>query len=465
MSRVFVAEETRLGRRVVVKVLAPALAAGLSAQRFEREIRLAARLQHPHVVPLFSAGEVDGLPYYTMPFVEGDSLRERLRREGFLTVADAVRLLHALADALAYAHAHGVVHRDLKPENVLLSGSHAMVTDFGVAKAVVAATHGETPSEPMSGATTGLGFVVGTPAYMAPEQAACDPATDHRADLYALGLVAYDMLAGAHPFGERAPQAMLAAHLTELPAPVAARRPDVPPAVAALVMRLLAKRPEDRPQSAEEVVRALDAVATSSGAAVIPTGATRGRGARIAAALLGGALVLSGAGALVMRARRPAAAPLADTSVPSLVERRVAVAPFENETGDSALASFGRLTSDWITQGLAEAGFAEVVDPQTVRLAWQSAPNWRALAATTQAGIVVSGTYYREGDTLRVLARITNAADGKLLQALPPVGAPETSPRQAVVAVRERAVGAIGGLLDVRAATWAAASGLPPKIG
>ncbi|CAA9300875.1 MAG: Serine/threonine protein kinase, partial [uncultured Gemmatimonadaceae bacterium] len=228
MSRVFVARDARLGRRVVVKVLHPDLAAGLSARRFEREVALAARLQHPHVIPLLSAGDVGGLPYYTMPFVEGETLRARLARDGALPVADAVRLVRELADALGYAHGQGVVHRDLKPENVLLSGGHAVVADFGVAKALASATRGGSGAADAVGdatGTTALGMAVGTPAYMAPEQALGDPATDHRADLYALGVIAYELLAGAPPFAGRTPQQLVAAHVSQPPPPLGAARP------------------------------------------------------------------------------------------------------------------------------------------------------------------------------------------------------------------------------------------------
>ena len=316
MSRVFLALDARLGRRVVVKVLHPELAAGLSAARFEREVALSARLQHPHVVPLLTAGEADGLPFYTMPFVEGESLRERLRREGTLPVGAAVRLLRELADALAYAHGEGVVHRDLKPENVLLSRGHAVIADFGVAKALSAATQGTERDAPAN--ATGLGVAVGTPAYMAPEQAAADPATDHRADLYALGLIAYEVLAGAHPFGGRSPQATLAAHMTEPPAPFGERGPGVPPALEALVMRLLAKHPDDRPSSAHDVVAVLDAVTVPPDAAT-PGARPRPRrlGARFAAAALV-LLALVGATTWYLRTRRPAG------------DRTVAVLPFEN---------------------------------------------------------------------------------------------------------------------------------------
>src|SRR5881397_2157345 len=192
MSRVFVAQEVRLGRQVVVKVLPPALAAGVSADRFEREIQLAARLQHPHIVPLLTAGSAGDLLYYVMPHIEGESLRARLAHEHELPIGDAVRILRDVCDALAYAHGQGIVHRDVKPDNVLFSGKHALVTDFGVAKAVAESTG--------KGTLTSLGVALGTPAYMAPEQAAADPNTDHRADIYALGVVGYELLTGHPPF-------------------------------------------------------------------------------------------------------------------------------------------------------------------------------------------------------------------------------------------------------------------------
>src|SRR5881275_2899364 len=179
MSHVFLAQEVRLGRQVVVKVLPPELAAGVSAERFEREIRLAAALQHPHIVPLLTAGSQGDLLYYVMPHIAGESLRARIAHERELPVGDTVRILRDVCDALAYAHGHGIVHRDVKPDNVLLSGKHALVTDFGVAKAVSISSEGGT------GTLTSIGMALGTPAYMAPEQAAGDPNADHRADLYA----------------------------------------------------------------------------------------------------------------------------------------------------------------------------------------------------------------------------------------------------------------------------------------
>ena len=258
MSRVFVAEETRLGRKVVVKVLTPELTASISADRFEREIRLAASLQQANIVPLLSAGETDGLPYYTMPYVEGESLRRRLATSGAMSVAESVNVLRDVARALAYAHEHGIVHRDIKPDNVLLSGGAAVVTDFGIAKALSAARAQN------EGATlTQMGTSIGTPAYIAPEQAAGDPNVDHRADIYSFGCMAYELLAGRSPFADRTPQRMMAAHMAETPRPVTEFRADVPEPLAQLVMKCLEKEPSARPQSASEVMKALDSVSTS----------------------------------------------------------------------------------------------------------------------------------------------------------------------------------------------------------
>ncbi|HEU4700616.1 MAG TPA: serine/threonine-protein kinase [Gemmatimonadales bacterium] len=273
MSRVFLAHETSLGRKVVIKVLLPELVAGVSVERFRREIQLTARLQHPHIVPVHSTGELApeagagaALPYYTMPFVEGESLRARLARDGELPVAETIRLLRGVASALAYAHAQGVVHRDIKPDNVLLSTGVAVVTDFGVAKALTASAGDAT-------GLTSMGLALGTPTYMAPEQASADPSMDHRVDIYAFGIMGYEMLAGQPPFVGRSPQAILAAQVTETPDPITRVRPAVPPQLGALLMRCLEKRAADRPQSAAELMNALDAIATPSGG-MLPTQAT-----------------------------------------------------------------------------------------------------------------------------------------------------------------------------------------------
>ncbi len=272
MSRVFVAEETRLHRKVVVKVLSPELAAGVSAERFEREIQLAASLQQANIVPLLSAGETNGLPYFTMPFVEGESLRVRLGK-GPLSVTEVVGVLRDVSRALSYAHERGVVHRDIKPDNVLLSHGTAVVTDFGIAKALSA-------SRTKSGdaTLTQLGTSIGTPAYMSPEQAAGETEIDHRADIYAFGCMAYELLAGHPPFHGRTPTRVLAAQMSETPPPVNDLRPDTPVVLGELVMRCLEKDPGSRPQSANDLARTLDNVTSGAGMPSMPAVLLGGRG-------------------------------------------------------------------------------------------------------------------------------------------------------------------------------------------
>src|SRR5688500_3170934 len=305
MSRVFLAEEGRLGRRVVIKVLPAELAALVGRDRFEREIQVAASLQHPHIVPLLTAGAAGELLYYVMPYIDGESLAARLTREGALPVHDAVRVLRDVAEALAYAHARGLVHRDIKPDNVLLSDRHALVTDFGVAKAVSAPGAGG-GLQPRT-ALTGTGMALGTPAYMAPEQASADPGVDHRADIYALGAMGYEMLAGRTPFVTGTPHAMLAAHVTATPDPVNQHRSAIPAELAALVMRCLEKHPADRWQSAAELLGRLEALATPSGGTTpvttLPAAAMRASAeeavrrahpGRVAALFLGAAAAVTG---------------------------------------------------------------------------------------------------------------------------------------------------------------------------
>ncbi len=261
MSRVFVADERRLNRKVVVKVLSPELMQGISAERFEREILLAASLQQANIVPVLSAGDAEGTPYFTMPYVDGESLRLRLKR-GPLSIGETTSILRDVGRALAYAHERGVVHRDIKPDNVLLSRGAAMVTDFGIAKAIAASAVATARGETL----TQLGTALGTPAYMAPEQAAGDPNTDHRADIYAFGCLAYELLAGRPPFDARSPQRLLAAHMSERPRPVSELRPDTPVELARLVSQCLEKEPEARPQSADALLAALETVSTGDSA-------------------------------------------------------------------------------------------------------------------------------------------------------------------------------------------------------
>lgn len=260
MATVWLAHDTKHERPVAIKVLHRDLSVSLGGERFLREIRIVAQLQHPHIVGLIDSGEADGMLYYVMPYVAGESLRMRLAREGEFPLDEAVWLLREIADALAYAHDKQIMHRDVKPENVLVSARHAQVTDFGIARAV--------SESAMGSPITATGIVVGSPAYMAPEQAMSDPHMDHRADLYAFGLVAYEILTGSPPFAAPTAVQLVSAHMTRTPERPSVQRPSIPEALDELVMRCLAKRPADRFQSAHDIVRGLDALLTG------PLGAT-----------------------------------------------------------------------------------------------------------------------------------------------------------------------------------------------
>ncbi|HZI26944.1 MAG TPA: serine/threonine-protein kinase, partial [Gemmatimonadaceae bacterium] len=351
MSRVFVATDAALNRRVVIKVLSPELSQGISAERFAREIKVAAALQDPHILPVHSAGQSGGLPFYTMPFVEGESLRGRLLR-GPMPFNEAVGILRDVALALEYAHGHGVVHRDIKPENVLLAGRTAVVADFGIAKAVSAARTGA--PEVREGTLTSIGQSLGTPAYMAPEQVAGET-IDHRSDLYAWGVMAYEVLAGRHPFADKTSAAkLMAAQLSERPALLGETKPGIAPPIAALVMQCLEKEPAQRPQNAGDVLAALDAIHSPSAARTtapavasrIPLASRRPLG--ISLAVAGVALA-----ALTIFLFQRDKAPASESAAPASDARTIAVLPFEN-LGDSADAYFadgitdavrGKLTS------------------------------------------------------------------------------------------------------------------------
>src|SRR5256884_272530 len=396
MARVFVAEETALDRKVVIKVLPPETAAQVSLERFKREILLAAKLQHPHIVPLLTAGESNGLPYFTMPFVDGESLRVRLARHGELPVNHAIRMLREIASALAYAHEHGIVHRDIKPENVLLSGGSAMVTDFGVAKALSASSNAQ------HGGLTSLGVALGTPAYMSPEQASADPSVDHRADIYSLGVLAYELLTGQPPFAGRTPQHLLAAHVTEAPEAITRRRASLPPALAALVMRCLEKRPADRPQSASAVVHALDDI-TTPGGGMTPTGTQASRGdSRRWGAIAAAVVLVIVIASWLLATRTGGAAKL----------RSIAVLPTDigADTAHAFLAD--GLSSDLTTKlstipGLSVRAYAplSVMHGRTVREAGKE----------LGVGAIVMVRMARSGTQLRATASLVNAATDDLI--------------------------------------------------
>jgi len=411
MARVFAATERGLGRHVVIKVLPDDLAAGLSIERFKREIAFAARLQHANIVPLLAAGEADGLPYYTMPFVEGLSLRSRLEREGPMTVRDAIPVLHDVARALAYAHDHGVVHRDIKPDNILIAGGAAVVTDFGIAKAVSAARTATSRDGAAGDAATitQLGTALGTPAYMPPEQAGGED-VDHRADVYALGCTAYELLTGRPPFYGRSMSRLVLAHLTEEPAPVASTRGDLPQALADLVMRCLAKDRTARP-SAADIVRALDGglaltpVTTAlAGQAAQRTAKSR-RPARLAL-LVGGAIVVAMAPLLTRVWTH-------GSSRDAVPIRTVAVLRLENVGGDTANEYFAAGLAEELTNALAKIEEL-VVTPPGAENAVTPAQR-RDVARKLGVSALLGGSVQRVGERLRVRVRLLNGTDDHVL--------------------------------------------------
>ena len=387
MSRVFLAVENRLNRRVVVKLLAPELAAGVNADRFEREIQLVARLQQANIVPLLSTGEVDGLPYFTMPFVEGESLRARLAERTRLPASECLDILRDVARALSYAHASGVVHRDIKPDNVLLSHGAAMVTDFGIAKAVSAAREVE------SGSTlTQAGMSLGSPAYMAPEQIAGDPDIDHRADLYAFGCLGYELLTGRAPFAADSPQRVLAAHLTETATPIDSLVPGTPAGLVAIIEGCLRKDPRDRPQTADEVLGALGQVSFASGGqASMPSGRS-GHAKRWL--LAGGAAVLVCAFILYLVSRNRLRGVAA-------TDGSIAVLPLANLSGDKANDFLGEGLAEEITGALARGGVHVVGRSSAHTLA---ARGLGAGEIARQLGVsnVLQGSVQRSGEQVRI---------------------------------------------------------------
>jgi serine/threonine protein kinase len=359
MSRVFVAEERALCRRVVVKVLSPHLAAGVSFERFKHEIVLTAQLQHPHILPVFTAGETEGLPYYTMPFVEGESLRVHLMRAGAMPMAAAVSILRDVARALEFAHAKGVVHRDIKPDNILLAGNTATVSDFGIAKALLA-SQAVTVSAPR----TELGIVIGTPAYMAPEQAVADTGVDHRADLYALGCLAYEMIAGEPPFAGSV-ASLIRAHIVHAPPPLVTKRADVPEALAALVERCLQKDPDDRPDSAREILDVLDNLASAD---------TRGPG-----------------------------------SMPGGELPTIAVLPFAIVTGEQETDHFADGLTDEVITDLSMIKTLRVISRQSAMRLKGSDKDLRTIARELGARYVLTGSVRRAGSSLRITAQLVDA--------------------------------------------------------
>ncbi len=432
MARVYLAVERHPPRKVAIKVMDPELSTRTFRERFIREVELTSRLSHPHIVPILAAEEClfvpdgpDGLCYYVMPYVEGESLRQRLLREKRLLLKDALRITWDVADALSHAHAQGIIHRDIKPENILLSGGHALVADFGIARAVSAAGGG--------GQTlTGVGQPVGSPAYMSPEQLVSSRAVDARTDIYSLGCVLYELLVGEPPLLDLVEGSTPDRRSLE----TALRQPQVGQTAARVVKealsRALATLPRDRFANVDDFAACLRMAERErrTGAIGLPL-------RRWQTALLGGAgVILLAVAGLVLFARRG----------PALDPRRVVVAVLENHTGDPMLEPLGHMAADWVTQGLARTGRVEVV-PATAASTHAGRPQAighidavqvRALASLTGAGTVVAGAYYRQGDSVRFQLQVIDAKRGTVLRALDPVGAPRTTPLEAVEAVRQR---------------------------
>jgi serine/threonine-protein kinase len=411
MATVYLARDIRHSRDVAVKVVRADLAAALGSARFLREIEIAAALRHPHIVPLYDSGDADGILYYVMPYEAGRSLRDRLARERQLRVDEALVILRDVCDALAHAHRHGIVHRDIKPDNVLLAGRHALVTDFGVAKAIGAAYGGgersDAPRGPKDLQTT-AGVSLGTPAYMAPEQVAADPRVDHRADIYAFGALAYEVMAGRPPFHSDEPQLVLAAHLTETPVPITTHRPDVSPALATLIMKCLEKRPADRWQSADDVLTRLERVlATSASAEAVttparlpddastrsPTGITT-RWRRTATVAGATVAVVAAFVFAIDRARG------GGSSAPALDAGRIVVVPFRLSGVDSSHRALAESVVDLLSARLNGEGGPLAADGRTVISAWNrarggqegTADHARQVARSLGAAESVSGT-------------------------------------------------------------------------
>jgi serine/threonine-protein kinase len=394
MATVYLARDLKHDRRVAIKVLRPELAAALGPDRFPREISIIAKLQHPHILPLHDSGEAEGFLFYVMPFIDGESLRTKLDREGELPVADAIRILKEVADALAHAHGEGVMHRDIKPDNVMLSGRHALVMDFGVAKAVSSAG-GES--------LTTVGVAVGTPSYMSPEQAMGQEQTDHRSDIYSLGVLGYEMLTGEPPFMGRTPQAVLSAHVMEAPVDIRSKRASVPPALADLLMRCLEKAPADRWQKAEQLLHQLESIGTPSGGITPtytrPTLATAARLPRGRRGLIGVALavVLLAAGFGGWKAFGAEERPGFE---------RMAVMPIKDISGaDSALV---QVMHNQMIVALGQLP-GVVVPPSSAMEVYRLAPAPAVeVAQTLNVGALLETNVFRNGGRLRVTLQLTD---------------------------------------------------------
>jgi serine/threonine protein kinase/tetratricopeptide (TPR) repeat protein len=407
MATVYLAQDLKHGRFVALKVLHPELSAGVGPGRFRREVETAARLEHPHILPVLDSGESDGWLWYTMPYVEGESLRARMDRAGALPLDEALRLVCEVADALHCAHRHGVVHRDVKPENILLSGGHARVADFGIAKALEAAGDER---------LTGTGLAVGTPHYMSPEQASGGRILDARSDIYSLGCVLYEVLTGEPPFTGRTPQAVMTRRLFESPTPVRRLRPTVSAGVEGAIVRALALEPADRFQTAAEFARALtDPAETppamhpapSTATALPAAGAT---GLRRKPLLMASALLLLLIVLAVWLADRRPESPRSGSGGGEPTS--IAVLPFSG----LGLDPEDEYLSDGITEDLinllGRAPGLRVVARTSAFTFKGKAEDVRKVGAQLDVDAVVEGSVRKVGDTLRITAQLVNVADG-----------------------------------------------------
>jgi serine/threonine protein kinase len=397
MATVYLARDLKHSRQVALKVLRPELASAMGGDRFPREIQIIAQLAHPHILPLHDSGEMGGFLFYVMPFVEGESLRQKLTRDGRMPVRDAVRILREVADALAYAHERGIIHRDIKPDNVMLTGRHAVVTDFGVAKAVSAAG-GDT--------LTTVGLALGTPAYMSPEQAMGEVDLDHRSDIYALGVMAYEMVTGETPFVRTTAQAILSAHVLDAPPDLASKRSDVPPALTQFVQRCLAKQKTERWQSAEELLPILESALTPSGGLtptntrpvqVVPPKASAPAKSRrwVVAGVFSAIVAVAGFGAWK-------ALGAADLPGPN----RMAILPISDVSGADA-----QLVTAMHNQLMVSLGQIPgvTVAPNSAMEIYKTSPKPVAdMARELRVGAILEGNVFRAGDRLRVTLQLTN---------------------------------------------------------
>jgi serine/threonine-protein kinase len=412
MALVFVGEDHDLGRKVVIKILPPELAATVSAERFRREILTVARLQHPHIVPILKAGEVDGLPYFVMPYVDGESIDIRLRRTGVFTVREALGIMKDAARALAFAHERGVVHRDIKPGNILLAAGSATVTDFGVAKALSSARRSGEKGN--GNGLTNTGMSLGTILYMAPEQAAGDPDIDGRADIYSLGITAYEMLAGSAPFANLTPREMLTARLTLPPPPLSTVRKDVPLGLEKLIAHCLAIDPANRPQSAAALVDALEDPETISGSFATTAKIARRHGKRVkravmsALALIGAIVVSTGIYAKMHTGSASALAEPMAVSKPADLGV-IAVLPFVSLGADSSNGYLATGLTNAVAGKLMKTAGLRVLAPGRPRSVKRRSDT--ASTASVEARLVLEGTVERVGNRLRVTARLSSTAD------------------------------------------------------